>query len=150
MNKKTVIAVVTATTIGLGSLGIGASAWAKGRHGGGERMINRVTEMLSLNEGQVEALKSLQSEVSETRQLMRGDNGGLMGNLTEFVNADSFDQQEALNLINERIAALESNAPELVNAAAVFFDGLSAEQKATMTDKLEKMQKRHGKRADKG
>ncbi len=150
MNKKTLIAAVTATAIGLGTLGAGASAWTKGRHGGGERMIHRVTELLSLNEGQVVTLQALQAEVAETRELVRGANSELMNNLTEFTRANTFDQQAALDQINEPLTALQSNAPELVNAAAVFFDGLSAEQKTTLKDRLEKMQERHAKRNNKG
>jgi len=113
-------------------------------------MANRVTEMLSLDEGQVEAFKSLQLEVQETRDLMQAGRGNLMNAMSEFIADDTFDQEQALATINERVAAFQSNAPDLVNAAAIFFDGLNAEQKAQLTEKMEKMQKRHGNRGGRG
>jgi len=150
MKSKKLIVITTAAALGLGALTIGASAWAKNKRGGGERMANRVTEMLSLDEGQVEAFKSLQLEVQETRDLMQAGRGNLMNAMSEFIADDTFDQEQALATINERVAAFQSNAPDLVNAAAIFFDGLNAEQKAQLTEKMEKMQKRHGNRGGRG
>ncbi len=55
----------------------------------------------------------------------------------------AFDQGKALEMINERAAALQANAPDLVAAAAVFFDGLNAEQKQTVQSFSEKSGRRH-------
>ncbi len=146
MVKKKLIALSAAAVIGVGTLAFGASSWAKGNHQSGERLVNRATKMLSLDDGQVEALKLLQAEVVETREMMRGGETGFLSTFSEMISADSFDQQRALNLIDERATALQNNAPELVNAAAVFFDGLNSEQKATLVEKMEKMKQRRGKR----
>jgi Spy/CpxP family protein refolding chaperone len=148
-NKKT-IAALTAVVVGFGSLALGANAWAKGKFMGGERMVNQVTKMLSLDEGQVESLKALQAEVQETRETMSGGDQDLMGAMTELLSAESFDQQRALDLINARVAALQANASDLVTAAAVFFDGLSDEQKAEITEKMEKMNERRSERGNRG
>lgn len=150
MNKKTLIIVTTAATLSIGALTFGASSWAKDGRKSGDRLVNKATEVLSLDDGQVEALKMLQTEIFETRELMRGEQAGFMGNLSELISDESFDQQRALDSINERVNALQSNAPELVNAAAVFVDGLSPEQKATLVEKMEKMQNRRGHRHNRG
>lgn len=150
MNKKTLIIMTTVATVSIGALTFGAASWARGGHKSGDRLVNRATEVLSLDAGQVEALKLLQTEIVETRELMRGERAGFLGNLSEFINEESFDQQRALDSIDARVTALQSNAPELVNAAAVFVDGLSPEQKATLIEKMEKMQKRRGHRHNRG
>ena len=46
-------------------------------------------------------------------------------------------------MINDRAAALQNKAPELVAAAAVFFDGLDASQKEQINEFAGKMKKRH-------
>lgn len=150
MNKKTLIIITTAATLSIGALTFGAASWAKGGHKSGDRLVSRATEVLSLDAGQVGALEMLQAEIVETRELMRGEQTGLMGNLSELIVEESFDQQRALDSINERVSALQSNAPELVNAAAVFVDGLSPEQKATLIEKIDKMHKRRGHRHNRG
>lgn len=150
MNKKTLIIITTSATLSIGALTFGATSWAKDGRKSGDRLVNRATEVLSLDDGQVEALKMLQAEISETRDLMRGEQASFMGNLSELINDESFDQQRALDSINERVNALQSNAPELVNAAAVFVDGLSSKQKATLIEKMEKMQNRRDDQHDRG
>jgi len=142
MSKKKLIAIAAAATVGIGALSYGAVSWARGDNNMGDRLVNRATKVLSLDEGQVASLKLLQTEIVETRQLMHSD--GFMANFSEILNEESFDQQRALNSINERVTTLQSNAPELVSAAAVFVDGLSPEQKATLIGKMEKIQKHRG------
>jgi len=147
MKRQKLIATAAVVVISASVLTAGASAWAKQRgHDRSERMVGHITDVLSLDEGQVAALNSLVDEVQETRNLMVPDRTGLMNNLTSLVTAETFDQQRALTMMDERITALQSNTPELVNAAAVFFDGLSAEQKAELSEKVDKMHQRHERR----
>jgi len=144
MKRKTIIAVTTATVIGISAATISTALWAKGNHG--ERMINRITKVLSLDEGQVESLKALQVELKETRELALQDKSGFIDSLSEMVSAETFDQQRALDMINQRTEAVQANAPDVVNAAAVFFDGLTAEQKEQLDGKMQKMLERHNHR----
>jgi len=137
--KKTIIATVTIVTIA-----VGASAFAQ--RGDGDhhnRMIERIGSKLELDDNQNAALETFAAEMLETRQLMKGDGGDLRAQMTELVTASTFDQGKALTMINERAAAFQANAPELVAAAAVFFDGLSAEQKDTILSYSEKAGRRH-------
>ena len=132
--KRIIIATVTFTT-----LAITATAFAE--RGEGKRqvkMVERISSKLELDDTQTQALEEFAAELAETRQLMRGTDGGLRSEFSNLVSAQSFDQGEALNLINERAAAVQANAPELVAAAALFFDGLSEEQKAQVQKFMEK------------
>lgn len=142
MNKasKVVIAVVTATGIVVAS----GAALARRDGGGMERMVERVSSRLELDQYQQEALSTLASEMTETRQLMRGDTD-LREEFGALISAETFDQVAALTMIEQRTAALQANAPELVAAAAGFLDGLNAEQKADIEQFLDRHDGGHGK-----
>jgi len=108
----------------IGTAALGASAYANRGDNFQERMIERVSKRLDLNDVQQEALNGLTLEISETRELMRGQQGDMRAEILQLLNEPTLDQGKALSLINDRAAALQNNAPELVAAAAVFFDGL--------------------------
>ncbi|MBX2836258.1 MAG: periplasmic heavy metal sensor [Gammaproteobacteria bacterium] len=133
---------ILAAVIGLGAFG--ATAIAKNRHGGhGERMVERISERLSLDEGQQASLQALQLEVQEMREAMANNGETTRTQIGALISAESFDQDSALQMINNRVTAVQNNAPDLVAAAAVFFDGLSAEQKTQVEEFMTKMSKRH-------
>ena len=132
--KTLIIGGVTAIAVVLG-----ASPFAdryQNRDGDrGARMIERVSSKLELTDEQTAALTAFGAELRETRDLMRGgEDGNMRLKLTNLISTDTFDQGAALTMITDRAAALQANAPELVAAAALFFDGLSAEQKATLQE----------------
>ena len=131
--KKTVIAALVAIGIAAGS---GVALAERGDRG--ERMLERVAERLELDDNQRAALETLSGEIRETRELMRGGDGDVREELQGLLVADTLDQGAALALIQARTAAMDAQAPELVAAAAVFLDGLDAEQKAEVTEFLDK------------
>ncbi|MGQ7847954.1 Spy/CpxP family protein refolding chaperone [Granulosicoccus sp. 3-233] len=143
--KRIIIATVTFTT-----LSVTAVAFAdrdEGKRQG--KMVERISSKLELDDAQKQALENFSAELQETRQLMRGDGEGLRSEFSDLISAPAFDQGQALSLINDRAAAVQANAPELVAAAAVFFDGLSEEQKAQVQDFMEKGGRhRRGKNRD--
>ena len=139
--RKLLVATVASATIVLASTS--ALAWRGGDGDRAERMIERVSERLELDDNQQAALASLAAELKETRELMHGGDGGLRERISSLVTADTLDQGAALSLIQTRTAAMEAQAPELVAAAALFLDGLDAEQKADVERFLERRGARH-------
>jgi len=133
---------VLVTGLTITAIGFGANAWAK-RDGGnhGDRMVSRITKVLSLDDSQAAALKTLQAEILETRTLVKGDKDDMKQKVSQMINADTFDQGLALSMINERTEAIQANAPELVAAAGTFMDSLNPDQKAKVQNFME-----HGKR----
>lgn len=128
--RKIMIGAITVTTIT-----VGASAFAARGDGDHKaRMIERISSKLELTDTQDAALQSFAGEVAETRELMRGNVTDMSSEMNSLIGADTFDQGKALAMINDRAAAIQENAPELVAAAAVFFDGLSAEQKSQIQE----------------
>lgn len=143
MNGKTrtIVASIVATTVVIASGS--ALAW---RHGGpsSERMIERVSKQLELDQSQQAALTVLIGEIRETRDLVRGDADDLRASIGSMISSDTFDQGTALSMIEQRTSALQTQAPELVSSAATFIDGLDSEQKADIVSFLERHEgKRH-------
>ena len=133
------LAVICVTT--------GAMAMAGGGNSKlGDRMVNRITERLDLNEQQISTLQSLQAEIRETRELMRGDSSADIQNLKDIVTAETFDQGAALEMITARTTALQAQGPVLVSATAMFLDGLSSEQKQILNEQMERFGDRRGRR----
>ncbi len=132
--RKIIIGAITVTAIT-----VGASAFAERGDGDHkQRMIERISSKLELSDSQSAALQTFAEEMTETRELMRGDGTDLRSEMSSLIEADTFDQGKALTMINDRAAAIQANAPELVAAAAVFFDGLTAEQKAQVQEFTQK------------
>ena len=145
-NTKIIFAVVTAITVVSGTVAI-----AGGGHGRiGERMVSKLTKKLDLTEQQATALDSLKLEIQETRNLMRGNLDSQSQTIKELVSAETFDQGAALEMITARTTALQTQAPELVAAAAEFFDGLDNEQKQELSDMMNRFSERRGGRHDRG
>lgn len=142
LNTKIILAAVTAVTIATGSI-----AFAGGGHGRmGDRMVSKLTNRLDLTEQQSGALTTLQQEIKETRELMRGDLGSDGQTLKELVTAENFDQGAALEMITERTTAMQTQGPELVAAMAQFLDGLDATQKEELSSLMDRFSDRRGGR----
>ena len=145
-NTKIILAAVTAITLVSGTFAV-----AGGGHGRmGERMISKLTDRLELDEQQAAALDSLHLELKETRELMRGDSATQGQRIRDLINADAFDQGAALEMITARTTAMQTQGPDLVAAAAQFFDGLNEVQKQELNDLMDRFSDRRGDRSQKG
>lgn len=143
-NTKIIFAAIAAFTIGTATVAV-----AGGGHGHmGERIVNKITKKLDLNEQQVASLESLKLEISETRELMHGDTNKQM--LKDLIGADTFDQGAAMEMITKRTTAMQTQGPELVAATAQFLDGLNAEQKQEVRDLMDRWGSRKGHRHGNG
>lgn len=141
-NTKIILASIVAVTVATGT-----AAMAGGGHGRmGERMVSKLTERLELNEQQTTDLQSLQLEIRETRELMRGDVDSDGQLVKELISADTFDQGAALEIITARTSAMQTQGPELVAATAQFLDGLNAEQKQELSELMDRFSDRRGGR----
>lgn len=147
MKRNTKVIIIAIAVVGITS---GTVAIARGGHGNmGDHMVNRLTERLELNEQQVRALDALRVEITETRELVRGNSGDDRQTMIDLVTAESFDQGRALEMITQRTSAMQTQAPELVAAAAGFLDGLDAEQKQELNEIMDRFGSRRGHRHDK-
>ena len=141
MKAPKAVVALTLTAVGAAALSTSALAWRGGDRG--ERMIERVAERLELDDNQRAALDTLAAQMRETRELVRGDHGSLRESAQALLGAPTLDQGAALALIEQRTAAVQSQAPELVAAAAVFLDGLTPGQKADIEQFLDRKGRAH-------
>ncbi|NND92201.1 MAG: hypothetical protein HKN42_15175 [Granulosicoccus sp.] len=131
-------------TVAVATVAAGATVYAqRGEGHGQERMIERVSSRLELDDNQNAALSAFAAELTDMRDLMRGNGTSMREEFKALIEAETFDQTRALSMINERVAVLQANAPELVVAAGTFFDGLSPEQKSQVRALAERGGHRH-------
>lgn len=102
-------------------------------------MINyRISRKLDLNSEQEVNLELLTGRLAEIMQEVkdnRQDHDKLMQDL---ISSQTLDQALLLNKIQQKTAAVNEHAPEVVALLAGFVDSLNAEQKAEIKSMIEK------------
>ncbi len=143
--KKIVIASITAGTIALGGTAIADRGDGEGRSA---KMVERISKRLELDDNQSAALQSLADTMKASRQAARGgdEGAGRGAAVLQFIEGDTLDQGAALAALEARAEAMRVAAPELVAAAATFYDGLDVEQQEQAREFLEKGGRRSGRR----
>jgi protein CpxP len=95
------------------------------RHG---KMLERVSSRLELNAEQKKRLVTLSEKLHEQRLALVGKTTDPRAEFQALVAGDKFDKARAQSLITEKAAALNSKSPEVLAAAADFYDNLTPAQ----------------------
>lgn len=144
MKKSTKITAAIVVTLSIITAG-GAYA-AKNKHDNddmrAEFAVTFIAKKLDLDATQEQALSALKDQVLVAKTAMRGQMETTHDDVRGLVEADSFDQGKALEMISTKTATIDTVAPELVGALGNFLDSLDAEQKAEI---LDFMNSHHGK-----
>jgi len=128
--------------LAIGSLG----GCAAHRFGGGDpaefraKMVERVGSKLDLDTAQKQKLGVLAEKLQAQRAAMR-DAGGAGGARTQFMSlfaGAKLDQTAAARMVDEKTAAVRSGSPEIIAAAADFFDNLNPAQQAKVREFMER------------
>ena len=133
--RRLLVGGAAATALALGGLTV-----AYGGGDRGARMVERAGDRLELDDAQRASLDALVSVLTETGETLRGDVG--RAELEALVAGPTFDQATALAMIESRADALRAAAPEIVSAAAGFYDGLDGSQRAEIDELLERAGRR--------
>lgn len=128
--------------------GISACSHRYERHAAGgqyespyaQKMIDRVSSELALDEAQRQHLVRLGEQLRAQRQALVGTTTDPRATMQTLVGAERFDRARAQAIIEEKTGAIRAGAPAVVDAAADFFDSLKPEQQQKLRDHL---QKRH-------
>lgn len=138
--------IITAVALTLGIVG-GATAYGKHQWGDpakrAKHVVSYVADELDLDAAQTDKLTALKDKLLATGKHMRGEMKPLHGDVADLLAADSFDQAKALEMIANKTALINDNAPEMLTAVGSFLDSLNPEQKAEL---IEFMESKHGKR----
>jgi protein CpxP len=115
-----------------------------GGHMGGEhsekfrgKMIERVASRLDLNEDQKKRLAALTVKLDEQRLALIGKSANPRAEFQALIAGEKFDKLKAQALIAEKTAALNSKSPEVLAAAADFFDSLTPAQQQKVREYLQ-------------
>lgn len=105
-----------------------------------QKMIDRVSSELALDETQRQHLVRLGEQLRAQRQALVGTTTDPRATMQTLVGAERFDRARAQAIIDEKTNAVRAGAPQVVAAAADFFDSLKPEQQQKLRDHL---QRRH-------
>ena len=129
-----------------GALVAGSIAGCAGhRHGRGAadstefraRMVERVGSKLDLDATQKQKLDVLAQRLQAQRQAMRGT-GDPRAQFKALFAGDRLDQAAAAKLVEEKTAAVRNGSPEVIAAAADFFDHLNPAQQQKVREFMDR------------
>lgn len=108
------------------------------------KLLDKAGQELQLDEAQKQRLGVLFDKMNEQRQALLGSTPDPHGAMAGLIAGASFDRSRALALIGEKTQAVATKSPEVVNAAADFFDQLKPEQQAKLREWMNKS-RRHSR-----
>ncbi len=140
--KRTLFALFGATVIA-GSLS--ACAGRQGHGWGGPmdaqrsaefrvKMVEKVGKKLDLNDAQKQLLATLSDKLQEQRKALVGSNTDPRAEAQALVAGAKFDRSRAQAMVAEKTAAVQAKSPEVITAAADFFDALNPAQQQQVRD----------------
>lgn len=98
------------------------------------KMIERAAKELALDEAQKQRLGALADAVQAQRKALVGETTNPRAELQALVAGPTFDRARAQSLVDAKTAAVQGKSPEVIAAAAAFYDGLNAEQQQKLRD----------------
>jgi Spy/CpxP family protein refolding chaperone len=144
--KRTLAAALGATLV-IGSL----SACSGSRHGSKmtdadiaakqTKMVEYAGKKLDLNDAQKQRLSVLGDKLREQRTALIGKTTDPRAELQSLVAGTTLDKAKAQAMVEEKTGALRSKSPEVIAAAADFYDSLNPAQQQQVRDL---MQRRRG------
>ena len=137
--KRSLVGLFGATVLS-GGLAACSHGMGMGSHHGGApmteadaaqmrtRMVDRVSKQLDLDAAQKQRLGVLADKLREQREALMGGGNDPRAEVQALVAGASFDRARAQSLVQTKTAALNAKSPEVIAAAADFYDGLRPEQ----------------------
>ena len=101
------------------------------------RMVERVGSKLELDPAQKQKLVALTEKIQAQRAALRGG-GDPRAEFRSLFSGAKLDQARAKKLLDDKMAALQTGSPEVIAAAADFFDNLNPEQQQKVREFMER------------
>jgi Spy/CpxP family protein refolding chaperone len=98
------------------------------------KMIERVSDKLALDATQKAKLSVLADKVQEQHQALKGKTPDVHADIAALISGPSFDRARAQALVQAKTSAITSKSPEVIAAAADFYDSLRPEQQQKVRD----------------
>ena len=101
------------------------------------KMVERVSSKLELDAAQKHKLSVLADKLQAQREAVRGG-GDPRTQFRQLFAGSKLDQAGAARLLEEKAAAVRNGSPEVIAAAADFFDNLRPEQQQKVREFMER------------
>ncbi len=149
--------IITAVLLVAGSSGV-VYAFSKHNHWGMseaekiEFVTDRATRKLELNDEQQRLFATLASNLSRLMQEARSSRRQDLEEIETLLQAPTLDQARAIEMVREKTALIDAQAPEVIASLALFLDSLSIEQRQRIQDFVEHVHQHHesGHRGQRG
>jgi periplasmic protein CpxP/Spy len=138
--KRTLVTMMGAVFV-VGGLSACAGG---GRHGGQmsetdseqrqAKMVDYAGRKLDLNDAQKQRLNVLGDKLREQRTSLMGASKDPRADIQALVAGDKMDRAKAQALIDDKTSAIKTKSPELIAAAADFYDSLNPAQQQQVRD----------------
>jgi len=99
-----------------------------------ERMVDRVAHELKLDATQRQRLTVLAEKLREQRLALMAGTADPRVEVQNLVKDAAFDRWRAQELVDAKLAAVRDKSPQVIAAAADFYDGLRPEQQQQVRD----------------
>jgi Spy/CpxP family protein refolding chaperone len=109
-----------------------------------ERMLERAGKELALDDAQKQRLVVLADKLKEQRAALVGNTTDPRAELQALVAGPKFERERAQGFVTAKTDVLRSKSPEVIAAAADFFDSLKPEQQQKVRDFLNRRHRWHG------
>lgn len=105
------------------------------------RHIEKLGKELNLNEAQTAKLNTVTETLRKGRETMRSKHDETRKTALALLDQPKLDRQRALGLVQQTTRDFNDHAPEMIAAAADFFDSLTpAQQQKLRTDLKDRME----------
>jgi protein CpxP len=102
------------------------------------KMVEKVGKKLDLNDAQKQLLATLSDTLQAQRKALVGSSANPRADIQALVAGTQFDRAKAQALVNEKTAALQSESPQVITAAANFYDALNPAQQQQVRDFMQR------------
>jgi protein CpxP len=140
--KRTLLGVAVSTAL-LGSIAAYSAEGGGFRHGPPSAedmaqhqaaMLAHIGKTLNLDANQAAKLQVLANTLHAGHAALAGGAVNPHDRMKALIAGNTFDRAGAQQLVNEKVAAIQSNSPALITAAGDFFDSLNATQQQQVRD----------------
>nr|WP_315205471.1 Spy/CpxP family protein refolding chaperone [uncultured Albidiferax sp.] len=102
------------------------------------KMVEKVGKKLDLNDAQKQLLGTLSDALQAQRKALVGNTNHPRADIQALVAGTQFDRAKALALVEEKTKALQSQSPQVITAAANFYDALNPTQQQQVRDFMQR------------
>jgi len=111
------------------------------------KLIERAGSKLDLDDAQKQRLGVLFDKLNEQRSALVGNAADPRAAMAQLVAGPTFDRARASALVAEKTEAVRLKSPDVITAAADFYDSLKPEQQAKVREMMARGHGRHGWRS---